>query len=813
MKKVYNHSKQDFISRVLRILVCSIYFVSLSFYAFAYNESSQESSPYVTDALSDREIIIEQTLLALESSDSQRNTVVENALSEQEYPNTVEPYQSEKSPLQADLPSGNESSEELDQTIDQEQESDGATELTSVSLTGDHVEFIKSEDKFVATGNVVIEKGTTLLRCDKVEFSRATKVAIAEGNVVIENEEGRMKGNHMVFNMDTMKGDFFDAKIYSAPFYGTGATMSKVGENQITMKDGFMTTCDHDKPHFHLGSKKIDIYPGDKAVARSVRMVIGKVPILYIPKYVQDLRDNKPMVIITPGYDNDWGAFLLSKWRYYLNEGARGIVRLDWREKKDVASGIDLEYKTKKYGEGMLRSYYMNERNLDAKRIWDERLSPTIEKERYKMEWRHKWDIDDDTSTMWQYYNLSDEGILKDYFKREYEKDGNPSTYFLFKRSLPRGVLSFRTDHRINRFETKTERLPEIQYNLTNAEIGNTGLYFRNVTTYSNLSRKIAEPSTQRFETMRVDFEGDISYPVKLKFLEFRPYVGGRETYYSKTNDSSKYNIIRGVFESGVDISTTFYKIFDVDTEFFGAEINRLRHIVTPSAAYNFRADPTVPSSYLDQFDGSIDSISRNHAITFSLENKLQTKRKDQSVDLARAILSTTYNLKEDPSQQGFDTIRLDVELKPTSWMRFDFDSGYSTQDDRLRDANFEVILSDPGNEKINDLGEEVIEDSNWTFKIRKRLNVDSDDILTWEHTWDINPLWSLKTYQRFDLDTGSMEEQEYTVVRDLHAWEVEVILNDKKHGGSEIMFAFRLKAFPDIGFDFGSRFNRTKTK
>jgi len=374
------------------------------------------------------------------------------------------------------------------------------------------------------------------------------------------------------------------------------------------MEDDYVTTCDLDKPHYRLTSDKMDIYPGDKLIARSVRMLIGNLPVLYLPKMTQDLTSKEPLVTFTPGMDKDWGIFLLSQWRLKFNENFKGIFHLDAREKRDIAWGFDMNYKTLEYGKGQFRTYYMNERKITSKRFYQERPSPTIERERFGVEWRHKWKIDPKTNAIMQYSKQSDSTFLKDYFKQRSEDDISPDTFFLLTRTLPRGSISFRTDVRINRFESAVERLPEIRYDLSNQDLFDSGFYLRNTTIYSNLTNKAASPSEVRQNTMRVDTDSAISYPMKIGFIELNPFVGGRNTYYSKTKDPDKYGTIRGIFNTGASLSTRFYRVFDTEVQRFGLNINRLRHIITPSVDYKFSSKPTRTPDQLDSFDGTARS-------------------------------------------------------------------------------------------------------------------------------------------------------------------------------------------------------------
>ena len=669
---------------------------------------------------------------------------------------------------------------------------------STVELNGDTVEYSMDGNKVTAQGNVVVISKDMNLTCDRIEFSRDTNLAYATGNVRLvmkKGEASEMTGEQLTFNFKTMEGSFDGAKIYAKPYYGYGGKVSKVGENQMRMEDNYITTCDLDKPHYRLTSKKMDIYPGEKLIARSVRMLIGKIPLLYLPRFTQDLRSKEPRVIFTPGFDKDWGIFLLSQWRYNIGENVKGVFHLDAREKRDIAWGIDVNYKTLKYGTGQVRTYYMNERKITSDRFYQPRPSPTIERERFGIEWRHKWEIDKKTSAILQYSKLSDNTFLKDYFKRNFEEDSSPATFFLLTRTLPSGILSFRTDVRTNRFVSQVERLPELRYDLSNKELWDTGLFIRNTTTYSNLTKKTAAPSEVRQKTMRVDVDSALSYPMKIGFIEMTPFVGGRNTYYSKTKDPQEYGSIRGIFHTGATMSTRFYRVFDVEIEKYALDINRLRHIIRPSVTYDFSNYPSITPDQLDSFDG-VDSLDINHDLTFTLENKLQTKRNDKSVELLRALISVPFPLKEDPSKGGFGIIQTDIDFRPVDRVTFYFDSTYDTQKEFLTTANFDMYIN--GGEK-------------WSISIGKRWNREIDDQITTSFNYKINQKWAFGTYTRLDVRNGLLKEQEYRLTRDLHAWTMDLNLNETRNQGVELWVVFTLKAFPDMVVDFGTSFNKRK--
>ncbi len=65
--------------------------------------------------------------------------------------------------------------------------------------------------------------------------------------------------------------------------------------------------------------------------------------------------------------------------------------------------------------------------------------------------------------------------------------------------------------------------------------------------------------------------------------------------------------------------------------------------------------------------------------------------------------------------------------------------------------------------------------------------------------------------FDRFDIDEKALKEQQYSFIRDLHAWEMEFNFNQARGNGTQMVVLFRLKAFPGIGFDFGTSLNQRK--
>ena len=129
--------------------------------------------------------------------------------------------------------------------------------------------------------------------------------------------------------------------------------------------------------------------------------------------------------------------------------------------------------------------------------------------------------------------------------------------------------------------------------------------------------------------------------------------------------------------------------------------------------------------------------------------------------------------------------------------MGIDLDAKYDTINRELKSINTDLNLWGTGDP--------------FYMSLSKRWNGPESDELVSEVGYKINQKWSLVVDNQFDLNTGIMTLQQYSVKRDLHDWIMEVNFNETRGVGSEIWIVFTLKAFPEIGFDFGTGFNKRK--
>ena len=659
--------------------------------------------------------------------------------------------------------------------------SQAATAKQPISVNGDTVEFLANGREVTAEGHVEILYQDTVLRCDSVHVFLDEKLAIADGNVFFAKTGGQeMRGEMLIYDFGDHSGTIIEPQVIFAPYYGRASLMEKVSDTEFLMQETLVSSCDLPDPHWGLRSREVNIKPGDTLEAHDTRVMLGRLPIMYLPYFSQKLTDKKPRLMVTPGNTKEFGMELFGAWRYYLNKNARGVVHVDWYQKKGWAQGADLSYDTKLFGGGQAKYYRIDEEDT-REGIPDARKRRN---ERSRLELRHRWAPTPADQVVLEYFREPTFNFRKDYFFHEYVKQPNPRSFFLYSRAFPQATVSLLGEPRVNDWQSVLQKTPELKLETINLKMFDSPLYYKDTTTVSVLSNTVANSSATS-DVTRSDNSQQISYPFRFMDLDVNPFVGHRDTYYSRGIDPDN-DFWRGAMFTGIDVSKRLYRVFDVETQAMGLDIHKLRHVVTPQVQYRYQRHPTVDNARITQMD-TLDNVDLQDYAVFSLENKLQTKRGENTVDLGTLILSTDYHFeRNDTVGGGFETYGYDLEFKPYAWWEFDSDASFDIDETFFRYLNADLWAH---------MGR-VSASTGYRFK------KDESSQTTAGLTWTLNPFWKLGMYERFEFKTGDLMEQEYRLTRDMHCWLMELIVNQRDAEGISFLLAFTLKAFPDIGIE-----------
>ncbi|MBU3912316.1 MAG: LPS assembly protein LptD [Candidatus Omnitrophica bacterium] len=662
-----------------------------------------------------------------------------------------------------------------------------------VEVNGDQVEYFPKEKKVVGTGNVIVDYGDVSLTCGRITVYTETKDAEAEGDVVLKTPTGEVRGERVKYNFTTKEGEILKARIKSGEWYSGGEKIGILSDGSYRVTDGYITSCDLPAPHYKIKTKSITIYPDNRVVAKNVIFAVGNVPVAFLPSYDYSLDGKWPSVDVIPGKKKKWGVFALTSYRYDINKDDKLTLRIDEREHWGMGQGLDYKYSTDDFGQGLLKAYYAHQRNVDRNE------SVMAEEDRYRVQLRHRWDINDNVIALVEFHKINDADVIKDYFYREeYDRESSPESYLYVLNSQPEYAMSFLTRKRVNHFQAVTERLPEFRFNLKDQALFDLPVYFKTDTALTNLVGKTANNVTDT-DVIRFDTYNKLTSPLRLAdFLSVSPFVGTRDTFYSKdiNGDEDKF---RTAFYAGVDVGTKFFKTYGSSGKFMGVEYDKLHHIITPTIEYEYIHSPSTIPGGLQQFD-DIDNVARKNAFTMGLENKLETKRllngKLRTYDLGYFLITGDYSYKPENGSR-FSNVKGDIEITPYDWLRIESDTLYDPDSKDFQDWNLDCYMEN---------------DKDWRVGFGSRYWQDTEHELTSELFYKLNSEWSFRLFGRYDLKEveasgnkviNKFDTKEISVIKDLHCWIAEASLDIGRDGGTTVWFAMKLKASPKIPFDF----------
>ena len=302
--------------------------------------------------------------------------------------------------------------------------------------------------------------------------------------------------------------------------------------------------------------------------------------------------------------------------------------------------------------------------------------------------------------------------------------------------------------------------------------------------------------------------------------MNITPKVGGRFIAYSEATGSgaTTKSQSRTVFNTGVEISTKASRVWE-NAQSKMLDVNGIRHIIQPVINYVYVPSPSTTPPELPQFDyeihgyrplpidfpdyNSIDSIDSQNVFRFSLWNKLQTKRKGEIDDLLDWQIFTDWRLNPRAGQGTFSDVFSQWTFRPRTYISLNQEARFDINSGHLNEINHRLTIR-PNNV--------------WSVAIGNRyLRTDpifADDlaqnIYYTSFYYRFNENWGFHMGHHFEARDGRMEEQYYSVFRDLRSWTAALTfrVRSEREGPDDFTVALSvsLKAYPrkkaDRGFD-----------
>ena len=698
-----------------------------------------------------------------------------------------------------------------------------------------------------AHDNVAIHFGDADIYSDFAQYDTAKREVLLKGNVRIYRGVSLYLGESAIYNVDTKAIHAADMRSGNYPYLLGGQTITSESDQEYLVQHGTFTTHDSSQPDFHLNAKSVRIYENDRVIFKYVTLYIGKVPVFWWPYLYQSL-DQAFSYAVVPAYLSSWGPSILSRITFPIGEKISSTVRFDYRSRRGEALGFDAEIRYGKEDRDSdekgeqnvtkIRSYYLQDQNPELNRTSLPR--GTIPTSRYRFSLADRTHFTEDLYATVDVTKLSDAFLLQDFFPGEFRVNPEPDNVVALTKEDPFYTITAFGRFQWNAFFETTERLPEIAIDIKRHGLFGGPIFYEGETSASELRRNFpANTPNEDYNVFRVDSFHQLTYPnTYFGWLSIVPRVGFRETYYSETRDLAKTIFtpdpnpfvpdfvlpnptfaapiekggpaFRTIVNAGVESSFKFSRTWeDVQSRFFG--LDGLRHIVQPFANFSWVSEPTLAATEILQFDRfqpstklkpidfpqytSIDSIDNWTIARLGVRNRLQTRRDDLTVSWLEVETFLDVNIDNPFDDTQYSNVFNRLRFTPLPWATLVIDSQLPLLDKGFTEVNTSITFKPSANTTVT-LGHRYLTDN--PFFVNSSL-------FSVGGYYRINDNWGVSALEIYEADTDLLEQQRYSIYRDLTSWVASLGAIIQNNGGVKqygVLLTFTLKAFPKFGFD-----------
>ena len=690
-----------------------------------------------------------------------------------------------------------------------------------------------------ARDNVAIHIGNTDIYADYAQYNSTTHEVELRGHVRIYRDTSLYTAESGVYNTETKKIRTVNGRTESQPYFLTGANVNSISENGYLVHNGTFTTHDSAKPDFHLHAQKIRIYEEDRVIFQYVTAYIGKVPVFWWPYLYQSLSDTFSFTI-SPAYTSTWGPSLLTQVMFPITDDIKGRLRLDYFGRRGPAIGFDpiIDYGKDENSQARLKTFYIHDQNPDINQTAVPRQN--VPADRYRLSLEDRTNFTDDIYGIANLTKLSDQYVMQDFYPGEFRIDPVPDNVVALTKTNPVFTLTGITRFQANEFFTTTERQPEVVLDIKRHGLFGGPIFYEGETGFANLRLEFPEGSGfENYGTYRFDTFHQLTYPnTYFGWLSIVPRVGYRGTYYGKTWDLGSTIFVppsnplepnfilppptlanpvkfdgdtfRSVFDTGAEASFKMSRKWeDVQSRTFG--LDGLMHVIQPFTDFSYvKEDGPNPTAILgfDRFQPStqpraldfpqcttIDSIADWTVWRVGVRNRLETRRDDRTMTWLELDSFVDVQFVNPYQPTDYSNLVNNLRFTPLPWVSFSvnsqlpaFDKGF-TEVDTIANvqpmANLQLTVA---HRYLN--GNPFFQDSS---------------LFVVGGYYRINDNWGVGVQEQYEGETGLLEQQRYSIYRDLSSWVASFggIIRDN-NGSKEygLLFTITLKAFPKFGFD-----------
>ncbi len=639
---------------------------------------------------------------------------------------------------------------------------------------------------------------------------------VAQGIKVYEPER-TLEADRLEYDFAQETGCIWNAKgRYGMLYYGA-AQVRLLGPASASGDDIWVTTCDHDPPHYRIRIRHAEIQADQTFSGKGARFQLGsaKTP-LYWPRWTYRGGEDPGLnVDFHSGRRAEIGAYINTGQRFRLTPEIELGTRLFPTTKGGVGLGFEGEYD---FMDAPVSPFFRGEGSFQS-------LYTT--KDRGYVHAYHRQELDEDTVLLAQVEQWSDRDFYKDFFEGHKDRS-EPRTFVNVTHTRPGYIAEATVKRTGHGFVRETERLPELSFHALERPLFDH-VYVSFDTIDGHVKRASDGPhATRSINIGRISYDWDVTEGINVApFVELEGswYSNDAPRWYASNQESR--SAFRFAALAGITAQTRLHR------EYPGAfGFDAFKHIFLPSLTYSYRPEPTMSVEDTPRFDAFDNVYGRSR-----LESKIANivLGRDSATGQVWQVASLTL-------YQGTDfwneirksrDYEIELDLRPRSyWGWLAAGEWHDVADWSSLDQPFilpTAILR--LYERIK--GEQFDPETAYRFSVRYG---NYSRFLTYAY-YDDTPLngrfsgragfaytetqgrvfnremlygagyrlgenWSLGFEHRYDFERGRLARQMYEIRRDLHCWEGAFQFTDRPSGW-DVGVELSIKGLPGSRLSF----------
>ena len=706
--------------------------------------------------------------------------------------------------------------------------------LDKMNFAADKFWYNEPAGEMRAAGNVVIVEDPATITAEEIYYKvpdpsqlpvtsplrpaldeqQVAKLRLSSGsvsgtNVTLDQPGQKLLADHLDYDLLSSKGELENARGASGIYYFGARKLHILGPASMDGEDMWVTTCDHDPPHYKLRVKKLMIREGEAVYGEGAQLYIAdkKTP-LYWPRWgYKSGEAGTPLNFdFKSGHRAGVGYFVNTGQQFSINEDVRLGVRFYPTTRQGIGLGVETEYDFTKtpasplfLGKGSFASLYTTN-------------------DRGYMDLYHRQEILDNTILLLQVEEWSDKDFYKDFFYDQYRNRSAPRSFVNVTHTTPDSIITGTIRPDTNGFVHETEQLPEVAYHLLERPVAeNLYVSFDSINGYNKRAHEIDE-AARSVNVARLTYDWNID-----EALDVTPFYEVESSWYSQGHGAGDGGF-RLVNTLGTTAQTRFHRAYPGMAGFSG-----FKHVVLPSVTYSYRPSPTLSAGDTPFFD-SYDVANGRSRVETKLDNVL-FGRDAETQEVWQVARLTLYQGNDfwNEIRRAAD-YEAELDLRPRSWLgwmtvaeRHNFDEtlGANPESPNAKDTVLHLYdrlsgktpVYDPNNPNESDTNphgdynrvltylyyEDIFSQTHLNarvgFSYTETQNVVFNRQVIYGLGYRLGENWGVAFEHRFDFETGALAQQRYEIRRNLHCWEVALTFRERQSGW-DVGVSFNIAAF-----------------